>query len=1451
MATDTEKTQSVVDVLQGMEQPPVTTGTYDIQQKLEDQVPLSTINQDLAQLKGFNYPAAFEFLKNRRRQALINEGLTADSIVDEDLNTFADESILIELSGGQFERFSKRGQVQKGMEKAALDVVPSVAFAKGAQQGFMATPGPLPAKLLGGAGLGTLYATAAYVPGQYIFKKISPTEEVPSQRPFVEATRTFSGNLATLMALPMVLKQGTVDFLSDRIARNIDGMAPGFKRKLATAGQKIVSGLERVVEGVAKPMSPVTSRKDAAAKLAVAGATSALPAVGAKVAEEVDPYDPLTRIGAEVGFSSLPVLRVGAYLTQKTANSVMSALRNIVSKSGREDQVKRDMIQALNTLSQKYDQKPFKTEDFVADIELALESSPLRELVDTLNESKAQAAQAIGRPFTEEQKLMLPPLTLAQSVAGFEKMVDGKKINPLQILEALDRGQRRLNTKPGGYAEEAQRRYDDYKIFAETIMRELVNDAGNDPIALSELAEVQADLFAGGIAERLDAAKNIALDQTKNLRPEEKRTVFSTFLFKNIISSLDDTNEATDLMYANAKERLSNLNHRPGRALAKIREIQQVDGRTQLHPLLSEMQSVFSPDQSALQADVASLINRRDEAARVLLNKEMEAEEYRLKQGTRFDEPSEFGEFGVARILQQNQDQPIDNQILALRQELDNLTGAGGRFQTQATRTEAAYIRKIIPVLNAQKTLDMRQAEVDNANALLAGEEANELSVSQLLDFRSRLAKQQRQAINVNDAQAVRDLGVVEEALLEDLEVLSGGSALSTAGNDEIRSFEQLLESLPPGESPAALGLAMLRQANAFNRAKHDVFTRTFIGDVLKKSPKGGLAKNPKTLLMQLIRGDADEVGIKVAELEDAINWLNSERFQGPREFLPEEKLAELSESAINRFGTYRAAKDDIARALIRRKNLIEKDTTSETFGQINKRTAQSFLADYKEALGDLFPDVFRDIERALDGRITLDDVIESLKLEQNDFAKLSQLQRFAGVSDNAASEVRKILGNPSNWKQNAAKNFENLLKEINNFAVKNKEEARLAREALTNVVVDDAYRYAGGSSLKEIDFQKFREYLYKPLESDGKSVAQLLEEYGFVQKDAFNNYNKLINHAASVAQLMRREGPVSTEKLSDKGALLTNLLLGASGAMSGNWLFEKLRPLIGNLPGASFSVAQSTASATRKLGGEMPEAKVQDVLSRALLYPEEAVALLKKAPKTEKELIEYFGSIPAIFYSSVARQATPDISRDVDYVEEVYRDVVPQAQPEPTPTEPRPTGPLSIQNNNPGNLRLAGQPGATEGQGGFAAFSSPGQGLRALTRQVVLDTQTRGMNLEDFLNKYAPPSENQTNQYISFVERQTGLDAKSKVPESKIPQLVRAIVRMEGGQEAVDYFYGQQRAEAAPAPQPPIAQAAPPAPPTPAPVSPQSLQRAAQVLGPQDEIGMLASEMLMRQRPA
>jgi hypothetical protein len=76
-------------------------------------------------------------------------------------------------------------------------------------------------------------------------------------------------------------------------------------------------------------------------------------------------------------------------------------------------------------------------------------------------------------------------------------------------------------------------------------------------------------------------------------------------------------------------------------------------------------------------------------------------------------------------------------------------------------------------------------------------------------------------------------------------------------------------------------------------------------------------------------------------------------------------------------------------------------------------------------------------------------------------------------------------------------------------------------------------------------------------------------------------------------------------------------------------------------------------------------------------------------------------------------------------------------------------TSRLAYVNNNPGNLRFAGQPGAVKGEGGFAKFSSVEQGVQALKNQIRLDS-SRGYTLGGFINKYAPPTENNTSQYIT-----------------------------------------------------------------------------------------------------
>ena len=73
--------------------------------------------------------------------------------------------------------------------------------------------------------------------------------------------------------------------------------------------------------------------------------------------------------------------------------------------------------------------------------------------------------------------------------------------------------------------------------------------------------------------------------------------------------------------------------------------------------------------------------------------------------------------------------------------------------------------------------------------------------------------------------------------------------------------------------------------------------------------------------------------------------------------------------------------------------------------------------------------------------------------------------------------------------------------------------------------------------------------------------------------------------------------------------------------------------------------------------------------------------------------------------------------------------------------------------NNNPGDLEygpFAKAHGAIGTDGRFAIFPDPATGFSAM--RALLQTKYGGMTLEDALNKYAPPVENQTNVYLKDV---------------------------------------------------------------------------------------------------
>jgi hypothetical protein len=133
--------------------------------------------------------------------------------------------------------------------------------------------------------------------------------------------------------------------------------------------------------------------------------------------------------------------------------------------------------------------------------------------------------------------------------------------------------------------------------------------------------------------------------------------------------------------------------------------------------------------------------------------------------------------------------------------------------------------------------------------------------------------------------------------------------------------------------------------------------------------------------------------------------------------------------------------------------------------------------------------------------------------------------------------------------------------------------------------------------------------------------------------------------------------------------------------------------------------------------------------------------------------------------------------------------------------SSPGPAGDvLSVRNNNPGNLRYysaysktpsgvtyEAQPGA---EGSFAVFPTKEAGLRAMRKQLVIDTQNRGKTLAEFIDKYAPPGDrNNTGLYINQMAASLGIGPNDKIPADKLDQLQAAMILKEGGPSASSYY--------------------------------------------------------------
>jgi hypothetical protein len=111
------------------------------------------------------------------------------------------------------------------------------------------------------------------------------------------------------------------------------------------------------------------------------------------------------------------------------------------------------------------------------------------------------------------------------------------------------------------------------------------------------------------------------------------------------------------------------------------------------------------------------------------------------------------------------------------------------------------------------------------------------------------------------------------------------------------------------------------------------------------------------------------------------------------------------------------------------------------------------------------------------------------------------------------------------------------------------------------------------------------------------------------------------------------------------------------------------------------------------------------------------------------------------------------------------------------------------IRNNNPGNIRLgaADWKGMATDQtdGAFVTFTRPEWGIRAIVR-ILRSYERRGLKtVRQMINRWAPPTENDTDSYVDHVAQAVGVDPDVGVDlDTVLVALVEAIVKQENGSQ-------------------------------------------------------------------
>jgi len=279
-------------------------------------------------------------------------------------------------------------------------------------------------------------------------------------------------------------------------------------------------------------------------------------------------------------------------------------------------------------------------------------------------------------------------------------------------------------------------------------------------------------------------------------------------------------------------------------------------------------------------------------------------------------------------------------------------------------------------------------------------------------------------------------------------------------------------------------------------------------------------------------------------------------------------------------------------------------------------------------------------------------------------------------------------------------------------------------------------------------------------------SSMQLINGSGKLIQEASKGgiYNVTFNPRTTRYEVVTDQAKLQASIKNSRG--LNTIVFGSAGQATGDSapsgkeataLANTLNNLVGNM------------ASMRELDPTFRGTKVSFEEAKTFFATGKTPESLKTAIKEEKSAAQKFEDASVAF--NKAAQASSEIN-------------IEQRQEAVDRSKPR-----GIRNNNPGNIEFgtyARRQGATKGDGRFAIFDTPEEGFRA-AENLVKSYGSRGINtIEKIVNRWAPPSENNTGAYINQVVRRTGLPKDTPLDLNN-PDIVRKIVNakiwVENGQ--------------------------------------------------------------------